>query len=144
MLSSNLYMSLFVVVIFAATAHCDWNPCQGRRDGDIVQIGCRSYSVCVRGTPTVYNCTGEFVYDRDLKRCVRISENRNACGQPADCSGKLDGYYPDVLYGCSTFYGCTSQQFVGRLYCDANLVYNQQANACGYAYQVPPPCGTKI
>ncbi|CAL1548496.1 unnamed protein product [Lymnaea stagnalis] len=135
---------LLVAALFCLAVEAQWNPCQGRQDLALAEIGCWGYKRCENGSPVTYNCTAiGRVYHRDWARCVIVGTIGTLCGLSAECLNKKNGNYPDVSTGCTSFYSCFQGQFNGRFYCDANLVFHQRLNACDWTSNVPAPCGSK-
>ncbi|CAH1772593.1 unnamed protein product, partial [Owenia fusiformis] len=59
-----------------------------------------------------------------------------------NCTGRADGYYPDIETGCTTYYLCSNGNFATRQFCPDGLVFNVNNGVCDWPYNVCPPCGT--
>ncbi|KAI8783698.1 hypothetical protein BgiMline_023862 [Biomphalaria glabrata] len=139
-----LVLFTFSAIFFTNSVIAQWNPCNGRPEGALAEIACWGYKRCENGIARVYNCPKDTVLERDSLKCVKIGTGNTACGKVKDCTGLADGNYPDLDVGCISFYACSGGTFMGRHYCDANLVYDRRLVACNYKQNVPAPCGTSI
>ncbi|KAH9499964.1 hypothetical protein Btru_076038 [Bulinus truncatus] len=140
---NSVYLFALGVAVLVCAVQGDWNPCTGRLEGALAEIGCWGYKRCIKGVPRTFACPNNTVLERDSLKCVRIGTGNTACGKPTSCAGLADGNYPDLGVGCISFYSCANGLFMGRHYCDANLVFDRPLDACNWIENVPAPCGTK-
>ncbi|CAH1801656.1 unnamed protein product, partial [Owenia fusiformis] len=131
---------------------------------------CTSYYTCQggesRGTTI---CPGDLVFDDFRNICDRVENVCEPCGtlspenciptppftgstvttdevstEPPiirNCTGRPDGYYPDLEEGCRTLYTCRDQVMSGYYECPDGLVFDPEDNICDWPYGTCPPCG---
>ncbi|KAK0041882.1 protein obstructor-E-like isoform X2 [Biomphalaria pfeifferi] len=134
-------VSFLALVLICYGKDTNETSCTKQLNGWIAEIGCWGYNYCENGTLVPFVCPPSTVYDRDTKKCVPPGSNTTACGTPTICSGLPSGRYPDI--GCKSYYVCYEGVNNGRIYCPASLVFDSTLGLCNWAYNVPPPCGTK-
>jgi len=100
----------------------------------VVEIGCWGYDKCENGNPVTHYCTGGKVFERDSMSCV--VSGHTSCGKTPDCTNKPNQFYADSDDSCETFYSCFNGRFVGRYYCPADLVFNQNHQWCDHPQNV--------
>ncbi|CAH1801660.1 unnamed protein product [Owenia fusiformis] len=132
---------------------------------------CTSFYTCLNGVNRGTGfCAGGLVYDdlRDL--CDRRENVCEPCGTlPAvnclptepftgstvtiaevsteapivrNCTGKSDGYYPDLEINCITYYTCAGEVMSGYYRCPGGLVFDPEDETCDWGRGTCPPCGT--
>uniref|UniRef100_A0A194ALF0 Chitin-binding type-2 domain-containing protein n=1 Tax=Pinctada fucata TaxID=50426 RepID=A0A194ALF0_PINFU len=118
--------------------------CNGKPDGHY-EVGCKAYLECKSGVANQVNCEDvghSYVYNG--YECADPSTVGPPCGDLRDCTGIADGKYADIYTNCTSYYTCHGGAFYGHNFCPAGLVYDESLGTCNWAYDVPPPCGTKV
>ena len=68
--------------------------------------GCRSYYICIAGTRTNLQCSGNTVFNGQ----VCVDQSQYECPElKSDCRGKSDGIYTDQLSGCRNYFFCLGE-----------------------------------
>ncbi|KAK3699358.1 hypothetical protein RRG08_056495 [Elysia crispata] len=134
--------SLYIVLaILPATVLC--MNCTGQPDGNY-EIGCRSYTICACGKQNIVSCESGMAYNTDTGKCDDMNNIPLPCGVMKDCSALDNNRHADTDNNCRSYYTCNGGIFVGHNFCPANLVFNEENQACDYPDNVRAPCGTKV
>merc|ERR1712244_40834 len=130
----------FAILILLPVAALGMN-CTGQPNGNY-EIGCRSYATCNNGQAQIVSCDVDMAYNQDTGKCDDVTNIPPPCGVMKDCSSSADGRYADTDNACRTYYTCVAGSFAGHNFCPANLVFNENLQACDWPKAAPPPCGT--
>ncbi|CAH1801659.1 unnamed protein product [Owenia fusiformis] len=132
---------------------------------------CTSFYICLNGVNRGTGfCPGDLVYDDDRDLCDRPDNVCEPCGnKPAgscaptvpftgstvtteevstippiyrNCTGKPDGYYPDLENSCAAYFTCAGQVISGFYECPGGLVFDPEDEICDWNYDTCPPCGS--
>ncbi|KAK6192446.1 hypothetical protein SNE40_003912 [Patella caerulea] len=116
-----------------------WN-CTDIEDG--LYIGdCLNFYRCQNETTRHLPCPGDLVVNEKQMWCDYKDLVAPPCGTAPNCTGIIDGNYPDYSRRCQYYYTCLHNDFYGFTKCAANLLYNPEKNNCDWAFLVKPPCG---
>ncbi|XP_025091511.1 uncharacterized protein LOC112562445 [Pomacea canaliculata] len=115
--------------------------CTGLDDG--LYIGdCTHFYRCENETTRMLPCPGKLVVNEKQMWCDYKSLVKPPCGTAPNCTGIIDGNYPDFSSRCQQFYTCLHEEFYGYTKCAASLIFNPEKNNCDWPFLVKPPCGT--
>ncbi|ESO86722.1 hypothetical protein LOTGIDRAFT_235309 [Lottia gigantea] len=123
------------------------NPCEGKDSGFYTDStdGCRKYFECGRGV-LIRNdtCPHGSVFNEKIGRCDKKENVPAPCGEAPTCHHKTDGKYAAISKGCSFYYECRKNEFLGFKQCsfsDGGFFFNNITNTCDYPQNICPPCG---
>nr|KAG5690942.1 hypothetical protein BaRGS_034328 [Batillaria attramentaria] len=115
--------------------------CTGLDDG--LYIGdCTHFYRCDNETTRMLPCPGNLVVNEKQMWCDYKDLVKPPCGTAPNCTGIIDGKYPDYKSRCQQFYTCLHEDFYGYTKCAANLIFNPEKDNCDWPFLVKPPCGS--
>lgn len=125
------------------------NPCKNRPSGRYPDLDnrCFGYLECHNGF-LIRNetCSPGQVFNEDLGRCGNAAAAPPPCGLAPTCRNKRDGRYAAPLRGCSFFFECEKNRFLGYRRCsykEGGFFFNRQTGKCDFPQNICPPCGYK-
>ncbi|PVD19358.1 hypothetical protein C0Q70_19846 [Pomacea canaliculata] len=123
------------------------NPCEGRASGfhPDEDSRCRHYIECSRGVMISNGtCPHGTVFSSISGRCDRPENAPAPCGMAPSCEKRADGRYPALTRGCSFYFECKAEKFVGLRQCsfeDGGFFFNEKTSKCDFPQNICPPCG---
>ncbi|CAH1801653.1 unnamed protein product [Owenia fusiformis] len=142
-------MMKYKIAIFAISCFmlcgvsAQYQNCTGREDGIYKQLSCTRYVECIDEVETISNCAQGEVFDIIDRRCEPSRKVSPPCGDKMNCTGLANDRYPYYDRNCTWYYTCRNEKMIGIAQeCVPGAVFDYDRQACTYASDVCPPCGT--
>lgn len=114
------------------------NSCANRPNGYYKdeRAGCRAYFYCSGSNKFRYLCGEQQYFNGTM--CVQRHVG-HTCQNMDACSGKTDGYYPDLNSRCRKYYFCLKEEVLTTITCHGSKIYNGHKCVTTDMYTCPSP-----
>ncbi|XP_022241950.1 uncharacterized protein LOC106459716 [Limulus polyphemus] len=98
-----------------------------------ITTGCKQFHICAQDTQQTFTCPTTMLFNMDTGQCD-MSENV-ICQDPkmtnhkTQCTGRQNGYYPDVSKDCKQYFYCQNGQ-IHTFNCPQDQLFDYHNKAC--------------